>query len=426
MHLLDENRSLIHAGKVLRQLGNGIRSRETEVFVILFDNYLVMTTPQEKEGVTKYHVNQRPIPLDLVTLVNFTDPSSSAGLPGDHHDLNTVPSVSYGSAGASRVVYPFTVYHHGRRGGTHVLFAESAQARTEWKQKLEQALGIHAVNRVFELETLSEDVFLVPSDVPASPPNQYIPFTGKVTCSIPFNTADGRGLVAIGCAEGLWIGFRRDPRSLRRVLHLKMVTQCVMLDTFGICLVLADKSLFAYHIEALVPSSSQSHVSSVPQELNGAKNVHFFSVGMLHNRTLVIFAKKKGRESVFRVLQPVADNINASLTKVPAGLGSRFGFRLTTSKQWFRVYRDFFLPFETFDIYFLRAHIAITCTKGFEIMDLEDFKSVTIPMRNTASLDPLSQRLDACRPIGMFRSNDDEFLLCYNGRLQCETVISRD
>lgn len=25
-------------------------------------------------------------------------------------------------------------------------------------------------------------------------------------------TADGRGLVAIGCAEGVWIGFRHDSR----------------------------------------------------------------------------------------------------------------------------------------------------------------------------------------------------------------------
>jgi hypothetical protein len=53
--------------------------------------------------------------------------------------------------------------------------------------------------------------------------------------------------------------------------------------------------LFAYHIEALVPSSPQGgHASQVPQKLNGTKDVHFFSVGTLHNRTLVIYMKKKG------------------------------------------------------------------------------------------------------------------------------------
>lgn len=99
---------------------------------------------------------------------------------------------------------------------------------------------------------------------------------------------------------------------MRRVLHLKMVTQCAMLEEFGIFLVLADKvcllhgiplfspdiiwqSLFAYHIEALVPSSPQNtHMSQVPQKLNGNKDVHFFSVGNLHGRTLVVYMKKKG------------------------------------------------------------------------------------------------------------------------------------
>ena len=74
-------------------------------------------------------------------------------------------------------------------------------------------------------------------------------------------TADGRALVAIGCAEGVWIGFRHDSRcpyshilcsskltnvslAMRRVLHLKMVTQCAMLEDFGMFLVLADKVLF--------------------------------------------------------------------------------------------------------------------------------------------------------------------------------------
>ena len=35
--------------------------------------------------------------------------------------------------------------------------------------------------------------------------------------------------------------FTDDPSAMRRVLHLKMVTQCAMLEEFGIFLVLADK-----------------------------------------------------------------------------------------------------------------------------------------------------------------------------------------
>jgi hypothetical protein len=63
--------------------------------------------------------------------------------------------------------------------------------------------------------------------------------------------------MAIGCAKGVWFGFRHDPRcecvhachwvwtdeditAVRRVLHLKLVTQCAILENFGIFLVLAD------------------------------------------------------------------------------------------------------------------------------------------------------------------------------------------
>ncbi|KAJ7282099.1 Dbl domain-containing protein [Mycena rebaudengoi] len=408
MDLLDENRSLIHAGKLLRQPDGSLEwSGWSELFVVLFDNYVVMTKPKERDGITKYHVNRRPIPLDLLTLVNFTDPPTQRGAGllrqsarGQHHH----------SAGDARAVYPWTIHHNGRLGGPYILYSESAQSRTEWKQKLEEAIGIRKVvqesNKVFEVETLSADTFLVPSVQvgPASPAwNQDTSFTGKVTCSVPFNTSDGRGLVAIGCAEGVWIGFRHDPKSMRRVLHLKMVTQCAMLEEFGIFLVLADKSLFAYHIEALVPSSPQAtHTSQVPQKLNGTKDVHFFSVGTLHNRTLVIYMKKKGLDSIFRVLEPVGDKINERV-KAPAGFSSRLGFRSTKS-EWFRIYRDFFLA----------AKVVILCTKGFEIMDLHDFKSVTIPLRDDPKLAQLAKRCEACRPIGMFRSMGDGFLLCYN------------
>lgn len=34
--------------------------------------------------------------------------------------------------------------------------------------------------------------------------------------------------------------------------------------------------------------------------------------------------------------------------------------------------QDFFLPSESFDLVFLKAKIAILCTKGFEIMDLNE------------------------------------------------------
>ena len=79
-------------------------------------------------------------------------------------------------------------------GGPYILYAESPQARAEWKQKLDEALGLRKVvqesNKVFEVETLSADTFLVPSVMAGTPApgwNQDNTFTGKVTCSVPFS-----------------------------------------------------------------------------------------------------------------------------------------------------------------------------------------------------------------------------------------------
>ena len=143
--------------------------------------------------------------MDLLTLANFSDPPTqrSTGLLRFRSDRLTEGSAS-GSAGApspesaadSRTVYPCALHHNGRLGGPYILYAESVQARAEWKQKLEEALGLRKVvqesNKVFELETLSADTFLVPSLLTgATSPgwNHETSYTGKVTCSVPFGMA---------------------------------------------------------------------------------------------------------------------------------------------------------------------------------------------------------------------------------------------
>jgi len=45
----------------------------------------------------------------------------------------------------NRYVFPLQLHHNGRTGGIHTFFTESAQARVEWKLKLEEALGLRKV-----------------------------------------------------------------------------------------------------------------------------------------------------------------------------------------------------------------------------------------------------------------------------------------
>ena len=94
----------------------------------------------------------------------------------------------------SRNVYPCNILYHGRNGGATVLYAETAPLRLEWKQKMEEALGLRKVvqesNKVFEIESLSIDTFTVSSPVPGpNPPGlaEGVFFTGEVSCSVPFS-----------------------------------------------------------------------------------------------------------------------------------------------------------------------------------------------------------------------------------------------
>ena len=195
---------------------------------------------------TKLSPVVQPILLDLVTLGSFTDPPTQGdGGPLSLVDVVVSPptaGVSPDPIGDNLVVYPCTIHHKGRLGGLYTLFAESAQARLEWKAKLEEAIRLRKIaqesNKVFEVKTLSMDTFFSPA-LPASTGLSWSAdrnFTGKVTCSAAFGnhpahlyvpcfdsfgvtaTPDSRDMVAIGCAEGVWIGSRHDSRCMR-LLH---------------------------------------------------------------------------------------------------------------------------------------------------------------------------------------------------------------
>lgn len=102
-----------------------------------------------------YACPSQPIPLELLSLVGFTEMQQqrSAGIFGrglkgakdgkDNKDNAGGADVN-GGGGAedSRTVWPCSIHHTGRVGGLYHLFAESAAVRAEWKQKLEEAIAL--------------------------------------------------------------------------------------------------------------------------------------------------------------------------------------------------------------------------------------------------------------------------------------------
>lgn len=78
--------------------------------------------------------------------------------------------------------------------------------------------------------------------------------------------------------------------------------------------------------------------------------------------------------SHFHALEPIVDKINER-AREPTG---RFGLFRSHKSEWFKPYKEFTLPHESFDLIFLKAKIAVLCTKGFEIMDINKCASLTL------------------------------------------------
>ena len=119
---------------------------------------------------------------------------SRKGAEGPSQNVNSpAMDTSTSVSNDAGVVYPCTIHYNGRSGGLLTLYTQSPQARSEWKIKLEETIGLRKVaqesNKLFEVETLSVGTFLAP----AFTVNAGISwgdgrnFTGKVTCSIPFS-----------------------------------------------------------------------------------------------------------------------------------------------------------------------------------------------------------------------------------------------
>ncbi|VDB87251.1 unnamed protein product [Peniophora sp. CBMAI 1063] len=403
--LSDDARSLVHTGKLLSRpkRGFGQTHKWTELFVLLFDNYLVITEPREEYGLIKYHVTRHPIPLELLTTTNIAHPPIQRGA-GEPSPKVLATLGSRLRSGDDTLVYPWEITHVGR-GGPCALFAQSEEARAQWNERLSEAQSLRIATqerkKVFDIKPLSGDL------------GAGAPITGRVTCSLAFSPkADERVHIIFGGDEGVWTGIQDDPSSIHRVLNVKMVTQCAVLEDFDVFIVLADGALSAYPLNVLVPSRlPQNDVTFAPLRL-GEDKVVCFSVGQILDRTLLVYAWKKRHGSTFRVLEAIPLKETASLMSAIDG-GAQYGL----DERCFRVHRDlsFLSIADCYDLMFAHARVAVLHQKGFQIVDpLVGDRSVTIPLGPRDKMDKeLAKRCDTCRPLQMLRTSRNEFLLCY-------------
>ena len=128
----------------------------------------------------------------------------------------------------------------------------------------------------------------------------------------------------------------------------------------------------------------------------------------MKDRTLVFYKKREGISSTFKVLEPVYQKSTHGGSSGRRFLGLRKG-----TTDYFRDFDEFYIPTETYAINLFHTSIAIATARGVEVMTLDKKVPLSIPDLKPPDCASIALRLRDQRPLGMFRLNETEFLLCF-------------
>ncbi len=246
----------------------------------------------------------------------------------------------------------------------------------------------------------------------------------QVNCATTF-TVYGRQMIAVGTDYGVYTSPYGSPREWTRSIVAARVTQITVLEEFSICLVISDKALIAYHLDVVVPSSSQypgtptDSQRRAPQKLSGSREVSFFATARMKDRTLVFYKKREGISSTFKVLEPVYHKSSEKRAKLFGG--SRRGGGVFGTTEFFREFDEFYIPTDCFTINLFHTYIAISTSRGFELLSLDKKVPMSIPSLSPSTA-TIAARLAGQKPLGMFRLSQGEFLCCYE---ECGVYVDK-
>lgn len=284
--------------------------------------------------------------------------------------------------------YSITFQHLGRRGYVITLYATTQISRRKWLEQIEQQQKVlRDRHNVFQRVVVCEKYFLG---------------NNKVQCVVPY---DGGRKLIYGTDNGIYVSDRRPNSSSRatpiRVLAIQGATQIDVIEEYGILLVLQDKTLVSFSMEAL-DVNDNNITNKRPRKVSS--HTSFFKAGVCLGRVLVCVVKSSVLSSTIKVFEPVDHK----------GIGKKQpAFRkLLAGGNDLKVFKEFYIPTESSSIHFLKSKLCVGCAKGFEVVSLENLETQSLLDPADSSLD-FFQRRENVKPVAIYRLNG-EFLLCYD------------
>lgn len=422
LKLTEENRKMLLKGIFKKSPTESVGDIEA----FLFDNALLFVRRKTVNKREELRVYKRPIPLGLLVITQMEEMAPKLGLakrpsssliPGSRTNtmtgsLRPEPNKQQG--------HPLTFRHLGKAGYEITLYASSQIMREKWMKTVEeQKDSLRQRSNIFTKTILNEGFF-----------NQGM----KINCCVPFGKsnnimrpsqlttdADGGRKLVVGTEIGVFVTDTRPKDSSikpKRVLDVKSVTQVDVLEQYSILLVLYDKTLYSYSMDALEGEDS----ALSPKRGRKITSTTFFKVGVIDGQHLVCSVKTTSLSATIKVYKPM-DSMTS--TKSKRGLARMIagGQEVLRPHKVSDAYirdptwcadkdQEFYIPTETYSIHFLRRTLCVGCARGFEIVTLDTL--VTQPLLDQAdtSLDFVAMK-ENLRPIHVERINPN-FLLSYS------------
>jgi len=395
-------------------------------------------------------------PLARTTVAGSSDTrlnkvtSNGADRPGLEHTATSNSMTSVNTAATrltpaisneeGKILYPFKIKHLGHE--VYTLYATTPTSRQEWCSKIieaktRHAKALHTQNaEPFRLRILSDSAFAYDSvsaigkvpgvSIRGTPLDRairemeqlYGPGRGpppvsraNVNCATAFS-AYGKSLIAIGTDAGIYISEASNPRGWTKTVAAPAVKQIAVLEELPICLAITDRALTSYPLDVVAPVSNfpaPTHDNSrrAPQKLS--RGVDFFATARMKERMLVFFKKEERLHNTFKILEPV---FQKATEKKPRIFGGRKGG--SGSTESFRDFDEFYLPTECYSLNIFHTYVAVSTAKGIEMLTLDKKQPMSVPQGLAhPNIANIAARIREQRPLGMFKLNDQEFILAY-------------
>ncbi|KAJ5165182.1 Winged helix-turn-helix transcription repressor DNA-binding [Penicillium coprophilum] len=386
LKLTEENRQMI-----MKMSFKKTTADSSDVTAYLFDHAVLLVRVKTVNKREESRVYRKPIPLELLVIAQMEEviprlgiakrPSSS--LLSNKTVINNPPPAKDGGL-------PITFRHLGKGGYEQTLYATSSATRRKFIEAVEQQQHkLWERNSNFYNKTILSEGFFAA--------------VNRINCLVPI---DGGRKLVYGTDNGIFVSERwpKDKSAKpRKVLEATQVTQIDTLEEYQLLLVLANKTLSSYPMDALDIVEGQNIMAKRPKKIQGHAN--FFKAGIGLGRHLVCSVKTSALSSTIKVYEPM-DNLAKGKKK--SAVSKMFQGGQDTLKP----FKEYYIPAESSSIHFLRSTLCVGCARGFEVVSLETTETQSLLDQADTSLDFVARK-ENVKPIHIERMNG-EFLLNYS------------